>query len=167
MDKNVENALGGLLALQNEEWKKGVDLLTKYLDHVESYNLDIDQSIAIFYYNRGIGKKELNDMQGAVDDFSIAIKNSPDLLQAYEQRGLILLDHNVNELGLSDFKNCERLNPSNKGYYLHQQGVANWNLKNKLEAKRNFQLSAREGNEGSKQYLEQLNFDNGRSENSL
>ncbi len=42
----------------------------------------------VAYYNRGIAKGQLTDMQGAINDFNSTLRLDPDYKEAYFNRGL-------------------------------------------------------------------------------
>ncbi|MFM6331568.1 MAG: trypsin-like peptidase domain-containing protein [Dolichospermum sp.] len=64
--------------------------LKKYKEAAAAINKAIELSPrAAFYYNRGVVRKELGDKQGAIDDYTQAIKINPNLALAYSNRGIV------------------------------------------------------------------------------
>ncbi|MBO1062429.1 MAG: serine protease, partial [Aphanizomenon flos-aquae CP01] len=80
--------------LYNEKYAVLRDL-KRYREAAAAINKAIELSPrAAFYNNRGIVRDELGDKQGAIDDYTQAIKINPNLAQAYNNRGIVR-----NELG--------------------------------------------------------------------
>ncbi|MFM6266822.1 MAG: tetratricopeptide repeat protein, partial [Dolichospermum sp.] len=64
--------------------------LKKYKEAAAAINKAIELSPrAAFYYNRGIVRNDLGDKQGAIDDYTQAIKINPNLALAYSNRGIV------------------------------------------------------------------------------
>ena len=60
-------------ALQNNEYRKSLDLFNDLINnHMNKSNLT-DQE-AGFYYNRSIAKTQLDDIDGAIDDLKASVK---------------------------------------------------------------------------------------------
>jgi tetratricopeptide (TPR) repeat protein len=72
----------------------------------------------VAYYNRGNGKLDLEDKQGALSDYNEAIRLNPDYAAAYMNRGS--LKYSVfgdNQGALSDFNESIRLRPNDYRAY--------------------------------------------------
>ncbi len=80
--------------------------LVLWNDVIEKYD-----SFAMAYNSRGLAKKKLNDITGALLDFNKAIEINPKSFQGYNNRGMIkYLNGNVNG-AMSDFQRTIDLNP--------------------------------------------------------
>ena len=66
---------------------------------------------ALDYYSKGNCKKLLNDYQGAISDFTKAIKYNPNFAEAYYRRGNTKTLLNDNEGALSDYYKAFEINP--------------------------------------------------------
>ena len=74
-----------------------------YTKAIENYPLEDSYSKSEAYYNRGLNKRYLNDLKGAIADYTEAIKLRPDYYKAFNNRGYakLLLDDYVG--AISDF----------------------------------------------------------------
>ncbi len=69
--------------------------------------LVLDKTLAIAYKGRGIVKDNLHDYKGAIADYDVAIKLSPDMV-AYHYRGSAKMMDGQTEDACADFKkSCE------------------------------------------------------------
>ena len=66
---------------------------------------------ALDYYSKGNCKQLSNDYQGAISDFTKAIKYKPNFAEAYYKRGNTKTLLNDNEGALSDYYKAFELNP--------------------------------------------------------
>jgi tetratricopeptide (TPR) repeat protein len=87
-------------------------------------NDDMDESIHCFteaiylnpsyeaYFNRGILRREIGDLDGAIQDYSLAIDINPTQSQIYNNRGNARRDKGDLEDAMSDYDMAIRLNPN-------------------------------------------------------
>jgi len=66
---------------------------------------------ALDYYSKGNCKQLSNDYQGAISDFTKAIKYNPNFAEAYYRRGNTKTMLNDDEGALSDYDKAFELNP--------------------------------------------------------
>jgi len=76
---------------------------------------------ALDYYSKGNCKKLLNDYQGALSDFTKAIKYNPNFAEAYYRRGNTKILLNDNEGALFDYDKALELNPELAKALNHKQ----------------------------------------------
>ncbi|MBG0744866.1 MAG: tetratricopeptide repeat protein, partial [Cylindrospermopsis raciborskii KL1] len=62
------------------------------------------------YNNRGIARVNLGDNQGAIDDYSQAIKLDPTNANAYNNRGFVYYDLNNKQNAIDDWQTSIRIN---------------------------------------------------------
>jgi tetratricopeptide (TPR) repeat protein len=65
------------------------DAIEIYGKAIESYPKTEIVKISEAYYNRGINKRYLNDLSGAINDYSEAIKIRPNYYKAFNNRGVV------------------------------------------------------------------------------
>ena len=65
------------------------------------------------YFNRGVAKEKLKDYQGAISDYSEAIRIDPNYTDAYYNRGNTYELLNENSKAIADFKNAALLYKKN------------------------------------------------------
>jgi len=73
--------------------------------------IEIDPNIAEVYNNRGILRKEMNDLDGALQDYNKAIELNPNDA-AYYNRGILKKDMNDLDGALQDYNKAIELNPN-------------------------------------------------------
>jgi tetratricopeptide (TPR) repeat protein len=78
---------------------------------------------ALDYYSKGNCKKLLNDYQGAISDFTKAIKYNPNFAEAYYRRGSTKILLNDNEGALSDYDKAVELNPELAKALNHKESI--------------------------------------------
>ena len=66
------------------------------------------------YQGRGIARTALNDLEAAMVDFSRALELDPKLLNAYLNRGLVLLLQGKDSEAAKDFARVLTLKPESK-----------------------------------------------------
>jgi superkiller protein 3 len=85
--------------------------------------LEIDDSHASAYYQRGNARDDMGDADGALDDYAAAIRLDPEYLQAYYNRGIVLTNLGRYREAVGAFDEALALNPDISNAYLNR-GVA-------------------------------------------
>ncbi len=80
-------------------------------DFQQGQNLLIHPQNAIAYVMRGTAKAQLYDNQGAIEDYTTAIKLNPRLVLAYNNRGNLRQHFGDVDGAISDFSNVLEINP--------------------------------------------------------
>ena len=90
-----------------------------YSDPITFYNSSISQNPdnALMYTNRGAIKVNMNDLHGAIDDFTKAIVLSPEDAVAYNNRGVAYSSIGQLEKAIKDYDKAIELNPDYAGIY--------------------------------------------------
>jgi tetratricopeptide (TPR) repeat protein len=70
------------------------------------------------FYQQGLNKAKIGDRYGAVQAFSMAIANDPNLAEAYYQRGLILFDLADRQGAIADYSQAISLKPDRIEMYM-------------------------------------------------
>jgi len=103
--------------------------LKKYKEAEAAINKAIELSPrAAFYLNRGVVHNELGDKQGAIDDYTLAIKINPNYAKAYYNRGYVRKDLGDKQGAIDDFNLAIKFNPNfaeayyNRGYVRNELG---------------------------------------------
>lgn len=74
----------------------------------------------ILFINRGVARMEINDRQGAIDDFDKAINMNPLDARAYINRGALMAERHHNEEALEDFTKAIDINPQSHIAYFNR-----------------------------------------------
>jgi tetratricopeptide (TPR) repeat protein len=93
-----------LSLLEEARWEEAIGALDRALV--------IDPSFAQAYRKRGLARRRLGDLTGAVEDYSEAIRRDPRDPQAYSLRGVVLRKLGDVQAALSDYDEAIRLRPS-------------------------------------------------------
>ncbi|MTJ19335.1 tetratricopeptide repeat protein [Dolichospermum sp. UHCC 0299] len=122
----------------NPNWynqKRGVlSDLKRYKEAAAAINKAIELSPrAAFYFNRGIGKSDLGDKQGAINDFTQAIKIDPNLAQAYNNRGFFKGELGDKQGAINDYNQAIKIDPNLAQAY-YNRGIVRAELGDKQEA---------------------------------
>ncbi|MFO0098199.1 MAG: tetratricopeptide repeat protein [Aphanizomenon sp.] len=103
--------------------------LKRYKEAAAAINKAIELSPrAAFYNNRGIVRDDLGDKQGAIDDYTLAIKINPNVAQAYYNRGVVRDDLGDKPGAIDDYNQAIKINPNyalayyNRGNVRYQLG---------------------------------------------
>lgn len=126
---------------RNKIWENALTLTT---DIIEKNRSDLDVSIGYFF--RGNIRDRMNDVDGALKDFSKAIELNPAYTLAYNNRGIILGLKGEMENALADFNKAIELEPDYRDAYYNRGNVKyymNW----KQEACLDWQKAAALGSE--------------------
>lgn len=86
---------------------------SSYSEPIKFYNkvISAGTKIPLAYFNRGVNLEEINDINGALKDYTTAINLKKDYFDAYNNRGNILLAMNDLANALSDYKSAVKYNP--------------------------------------------------------
>jgi len=71
----------------------------------------INPNDALAYGNRGITRSELGDKQGAIDDYTQAIKINPNYADAYYNRGNTHSELGNKQGAIDDYTQAIKINP--------------------------------------------------------
>ncbi|MBO8203586.1 tetratricopeptide repeat protein [Prochlorococcus marinus] len=104
--------------------KGGVSLVTSAIIF---HNKKINAESAEFYNNRGIDKLDAEDYEGAISDFTEAIKINPKHKYAYYNRGIAKEDLEDYKGAISDYTEAIKINPWYADAY-NNRGNAKLNL---------------------------------------
>ena len=78
---------------------------------------------ALDYYSKGNCKELQNDYEGAISDFTKAIKYNPNFAEAYYRRGNTKILLNDNKGALSDYDKAFELNPELAKALNHKESI--------------------------------------------
>lgn len=90
----------GYFTSQQGNYKEAIALYSEAIDY---YPNDATTSKSEAYFNRGINKRLLNDFNGAITDYTEAIKLRPDYYKAFNNRGFLKLRLERYETAILDF----------------------------------------------------------------
>ena len=93
------------------------------------------------YFDRGNVKYYLEDYQGAIEDYTQAIRLKPDLAEAYYNRGLAKSDLGDKQGAIADFNEAIRLKPDYANAY-NNRGLAKSDLGDKQGAIEDYREAA-------------------------
>jgi len=109
-------------------WSKGITLanLGNRIKVEEFYNNILESESefsckASTYLQKGIAMNILGDKEAAIENFNLAIKDSPDYYQAYKAKGLVLNSLEDKKNALDCFNKATKINPDYVDAY-HCQG---------------------------------------------
>jgi tetratricopeptide (TPR) repeat protein len=77
--------------------KNSKDAIKYYSLAIQNYPMTAKKEKSEAYYNRGLNKRYLDDLNGAISDYTLAIKIRPDYVKALNNRGYakqLLVDYN-------------------------------------------------------------------------
>ena len=92
--------------------------------HIFGLNYELDEAIRCFtqaillnpsfeaYFNRGIMRRENGDLDGAIQDYDLAIQINPNQVQTYNNRGNARRDTGDLEGAMSDYDTAIRIKPN-------------------------------------------------------
>lgn len=85
--------------------------LVETLENVQnlSQNINNDKNSAKFYYERGVGYETLGNKEGALKDYTEAIKLDSSLAKAYHKRGIIYLEQENQQKAVDDLRKAALL----------------------------------------------------------
>ena len=78
---------------------------------------------AVAYYNRGNSRHELGNYQGAIEDYTQAIRIDPNLDSAYFNRGNAYLDLENYQRAIADYTQAIKINPNMSQAYYNRGNV--------------------------------------------
>jgi tetratricopeptide (TPR) repeat protein len=125
--KNVEaNKLAreGAEAAKNQEWDKAVELLRKATAMDKKYS----DELSAVYQRRGYADASEQRYQDAIDEYSEALKLTPQDARIYEQRAAVEMKINDYDKALADYSELIKLKPNEVRYYNYRAYI--YELKN-------------------------------------
>lgn len=111
-------------ALNEKDPQKAIQLFTNCIEHFP---------YATAYYNRAIIKQSINDLYGAIDDYSKAIQLNPNFADAYNNRGTANKRAGNYVAALDDYNKVIELNPNDSEAY-DNRGILKKDMKDNLGA---------------------------------
>jgi len=108
------------------------DSMTLWNDVIEKHD-----NIPVAWNNRGILKKNSNDLEGAIEDYNRALKIDPNYSLAYVNRGNANRRLGKYKESIADFDKAIQLKPENSMAYSNR-GIAKANIGKSEEAKKDF-----------------------------
>ena len=88
---------------QQSELKKREEAIRYYTKAIETYPQEDNYMKSEAYFNRGLNKRYLDNLKGAISDYTEAIKLRPDYYKAYNNRGYARLMLEEYQLAINDF----------------------------------------------------------------
>ncbi|MEH2179983.1 tetratricopeptide repeat protein, partial [Nostoc sp.] len=107
--------------LANTESDSVLETVAKIQGHLEPF---FNSNNAIVCKNRGIACRNQKDYEGAIADFSQALKLDPNYIDAYYNRGFAYFDLKDYDSAIADFNQALKLDPSKATDY-YNRGLAN------------------------------------------
>ncbi len=107
---------------------------------------------AIFYYNRGIDKKDSGDYYGAISDYTKAIEINPRYAEAYNNRGSVKDNLEDYYGAISDYNKAIEINPRLAVAY-GNRGIAKKRIGDILGACADWRQSASLGKENAARWV--------------
>jgi tetratricopeptide (TPR) repeat protein len=89
--------------------KKSDEAIKNYTQAIKHYPAKSLQEKSEAYYNRGLNKRYLNDLKGAISDYNEAISLNPEYAKAYNNRGFVYKLLDENKKADSDFTKALKL----------------------------------------------------------
>jgi tetratricopeptide (TPR) repeat protein len=114
--KNVEaNKLAreGAEAAKNQDWDKAVELLRK----ANALDKKYSDELSAVYQRRGYADASEQKYQDAIDEYSQALKLTPQDVRIYEQRAAVEMKINDYDKALADYSEVIKLKPNEVRYY--------------------------------------------------
>jgi len=102
-----------------------IDQITFLL--TEADNMSQSQLTAVDWYNRGVEKLNSGDNQGAIEDYTQAIRLDPNYAHAYNNRGLARYNLGDNQGAIEDYTQGINIDPNDADAY-NNRGVARYEL---------------------------------------
>jgi tetratricopeptide (TPR) repeat protein len=105
-------AIQGADASKNQEWDKAIELLRKATDLDHKYA----DELAAVYQQRGYADATNQQFQDAINDYSEAIKLTPQDVRVYEQRAAVEMKLQDYDKALADYSEVIKLKPNEVRY---------------------------------------------------
>jgi tetratricopeptide (TPR) repeat protein len=114
----------GAEAAKNQDWDKAVELLRKAtaMDHKYS------DELAAVYQRRGYADVSEQKYQDAINEYTEALKLTPQDVRIYEQRAAVEMKINDYDKALADYSEVIKLKPNEARYYNYRAYI--YELKN-------------------------------------
>ena len=114
----------------DQYYKRSYNIPSKSIENgVYLKNLNSDEALAQYLTNRGVAKKKLGNLEGAVADYTEAIKLDPNHPEAYNNRGYAKFKLGDLRGAIADYTEAIKLNPNDPDAY-YNRGVAKYELGN-------------------------------------
>jgi tetratricopeptide (TPR) repeat protein len=129
----------------------------KYKEAVDDFSVAINlQPSAVLYYKRGLAYANLHDKENTIKDYTAAIKNKPDYVDAYLQRGFTFSNMREYDKAIADFTKMAELAPNDASsyYYLGLAHAGKWEHKKAIE---DYTLAIAKAPESFEAWLERAN----------
>jgi tetratricopeptide (TPR) repeat protein len=156
--KNVEaNKLAreGAEAAKNQDWDKAIELLRKATAMDKKYS----DELSAVYQRRGYADVSEQNYQDAINEYSEALKLTPQDVRIYEQRAAVEMKINDYDKALADYSEIIKLKPNEVRYYNYRAYIYELksDLKNSMaDTEKVLKLDANNQDaKGRKQRLEQ------------
>src|SRR5215470_11765437 len=103
----------GAEAAKNQDWDKAVELLRKAtaMDHKYA------DELAAVYQQRGYADANEQNFQDAINEYSEAVKLTPQDVRIYEQRAAVEMKIQDYDKALADYSEVIKLKPNEVRYY--------------------------------------------------
>lgn len=108
--------------------------------------IDLEPTLAIAYYNRGIAFKDLGENDKAIEDYSEAIRLNPNHVDAYINRGIVYRRMDYITKAIKDYNQALKMEPNHANAY-YNRAIAYMSNDNQ-QAINDFNKSIELGNNG-------------------
>jgi len=109
----------GAEAAKNQEFDKAIELLRKATDLEHKYS----DELSAVYQQRGYAAAKEERLPDAINDYSEALKLTPQDVRIYEQRAAVEMKGNDNDKALADYSEAIKLKPNDVKYYLYRSYI--------------------------------------------
>src|SRR5438309_11334068 len=117
----------GAEASKNQEWDKAIELLRKATDLDHKYA----NELAAVYQQRGYADATSQQFQDAINDYTEAIKLTPQDVRVYEQRAAVEMKLQDYDKALADYSEVIKLKPNEVRYLNYRAYI--YEIKNDIK----------------------------------